>query len=385
MTMNWSRLESDCTDFIQRLIQTPSMPFEEAEIAQLVADELRHLELDEIGIDEMGNVFGILYGEDRSLPKLVLNTHLDHVDPGDPALWPYPPYSGAIADGCIYGRGASDIKGPVGVQVYSIAALIRADIRPKRDIVFTCVVQEEIGGAGAMHWASTVDYPIELLIIGEPSSNRIAVGHRGIFPIIVTFHGRSAHASAPDKAINPNYALATFLSRLEREQNQLGVHPRLGATTVAPTTIEVDTKSRNVSPAWARVCLDFRTATESSRSLAAFIDKLAADLLPYTLSNPYDDSAEFDASDEIITGFDTDPAAPIAQRAIAALADGMGHAPENISYNFATDGRHMVGLGAPILGYAPGDESEAHTAGEKIQIAQIGEALRGHVNLLRTL
>jgi putative selenium metabolism hydrolase len=385
MTINWSQLESECINFIQRLIQTPSMPFEEAAIAEVVASELRRLEFDEVRIDEIGNVIGVVHGADRSLPKLVLNTHLDHVDPGDPALWPYPPFSGAIADGRIYGRGASDIKGPAAVQVYSIAALIREGIRPKRDIVFTCVVQEEIGGAGAEYWASTVDYPIELIIIGEPSSNRVAVGHRGIFPIFVTFNGRAAHASAPQKAVNPNYALATFLTRLEAAKDSLGAHPRLGGTTVSPTTIEVDTKSRNVSPAWARVCLDFRTSAESPNSLAAFIDSLASDLKPYTLTNPYGDSAEFDTSDETITGFDTDPADPIAQRALALIAEGMGHQPEVISYNFATDGRLMIGLGAPILGYAPGDEKEAHTAGESIQIAQIGESLRGHVALLRNL
>lgn len=385
MMINWSQLESDCIDFIQRLIQTPSMSFEEAAIAEVVAAELRHLEYDDVRIDAIGNVIGVVYGEDRSLPKLVLNTHLDHVDPGDLALWSCPPYSGAIAEGRIYGRGASDIKGPVGVQVYSIAALIREGIRPKRDIVFTCVVQEEIGGAGASHWASTVDYPIELILIGEPSSNRIASGHRGIFAFLLTFHGRSAHASAPAKANNPNYAMATFLTRLEQAQHQLGIHPRLGPTTVSPTTLEVDTKSHNVTPAWTQVYLDFRTSAESPDSLAVFIDKLAVDLLPYTLSRPYGESAEIDASGATITGFDTDPADPIAQRAIAAIADGMGHTPEIISYNFATDGRHMVGLGAPILGYAPGDEKEAHTAGESIQIAQIGAALRGHVALLRKL
>jgi acetylornithine deacetylase/succinyl-diaminopimelate desuccinylase-like protein len=346
---------------------------------------LRRLEFDEVRIDAIGNVIGVMHGADRSLPKLVLNTHLDHVDPGDPALWPYPPFSGAIADGRIYGRGAADIKGPVAVQVYSIAALIRADIRPKRDIVFTCVVQEEIGGAGAEHWADSVDYPIELILIGEPSSNQVAVGHRGIYSFLLTFQGRSAHASAPQKAINPNYAMATFLTRLEQAQHSLGVHHRLGPTTVAPTTLEVDTQSHNVSPAWTRVCLDFRTSAESPNSLAAFIDRLAADLLPYSLTTPYGESTSFAASDEIVTGFDTDPADPIVQRAVAALASGMGHAPAIISYNFATDGRLMTGLGAPILGYAPGDEKEAHTAGESIAIAQIGTALRGHVALLRSL
>lgn len=385
LMIDWTQLEIDCLNFLQRLVQTPSMPFEEAAIANLVANELRRLSFSDVRIDATGNVIGIVPGADRSLPKLVLNTHLDHVDPGDPALWPYPPFSAQIADGRLYGRGASDIKGPLATQVYSMAALLRAGIRPKRDIVFTCVVQEEIGGAGAVQWANRVDYPVELIIIGEPSSNQVAVGHRGIFPLIVTFQGRAAHASAPHKAINPNYALGAFLIRLEQAQHELGVHPRLGATTVSPTTMAVDTVSRNVSPAWAQVCLDFRTATETPRSLAAFIGRLAEGLLPYTLQVPYGDSAESLLSDDPITGFDTDPADPVVRRAIDALGQGMGHAPQTVAYNFATDGRHMTGLGAPILGFAPGDEREAHTIGESIQLSQVAEALRGYVALLTHL
>ena len=277
--MEWETLLNDCVEFAQRLIRTPSMPGEEQTIAALIAEELARLGYDEVWDDPAGNIFGRVYGQDRSLPALALNTHLDHVDPGDPTLWPTPPFAAEIRDGRLSGRGACDIKGPLAVQVYSAAGLLRAGERPRRDVVFCGVTQEEVGGAGALYWAQHLDYPVELVILGEPSSNELSVGHRGIVQFWLTFHGRSAHASAPERAVNPNYALASFLSQLRAAAaEQLRAHPVLGPTSVSPTIIEVDTTSTNVTPAWTRVLLDFRTSSESVNSLRAFIDRLAGEL-----------------------------------------------------------------------------------------------------------
>ena len=76
---------------------------------------------------------------------------------------------GRLCDGRIIGRGASDIKGPLAVQIYALAALRRLGQLPRRDVVFTGVVQEEIGGAGAMFWVENLDYPVALIVLGEPS------------------------------------------------------------------------------------------------------------------------------------------------------------------------------------------------------------------------
>lgn len=378
---NFDTLLTDCVDFTQRLIQTPSMPYEEATIANLIADEMRRLAFDEVWLDEIDNVCGRIYGQDRNLGAVVLNTHTDHVDPGDPSLWPVPPYSGEIVDGRIIGRGAADIKGPLAVQVYSMAGLLRNGERPRRDVVFTGVVQEEIGGAGAVHWVENLDYPVDLVVLGEPSSNRISLGHRGILAVWVTFPGRSVHASVPEKGINPNYMLATFLQRLANMKSELKNHPILGETTVSPTIIEVDTKSKNVTPAWTRVLLDFRTAAESSQSLQDFVRRVAGDL-PHTITSGWQDIPLTD-SDETIYGYYTPPESNVVTRAQTAIAKGMGYTPELSSYQFATDGRHFVPYGLPMIGFAPSDEFEAHTAGESIAISMMSESLKGHMQLLR--
>jgi succinyl-diaminopimelate desuccinylase len=382
--MDWKTLLNDCVKFTQRLIQTPSMPFEERNLAELAAAECQKLNFDDVWIDEIGNVNGRIRGQDNSLGAIVLNTHLDHVDPGEPALWSVPPYSGTIVNGRIVGRGACDIKGPLAVQVYSMAGLLRNGERPLRDVVFCGVVQEEIGGAGAIHWVENLDYDVALVVLGEPSDNTIALGHRGIAQMWVTFNGRSVHASVPESGINPNYALAAFINKLATAKSELSSHPLLGPTTVSPTIIEVDTRSTNVTPAWTRVCLDFRTASENSNSLQSFVRRIAGEW-PISITDglcsipntPYIDS------DETIYGYYTPPESDVVLRAQAAIANGVGHTPPLTSYQFATDGRHFVPYNLPMIGYAPSEEAMAHVVDESISIEKMGESLHGYVQLLR--
>ena len=196
----------------------------------------------------------------------------------------------------------------------------------------------------------------------------------------ITFSGRSGHASVPANAENPNYHLATFLARLTEGQDQLRSHPLLGPTTIAPTIIEVDTTSPNVTPAWTRIMLDCRTASESQRSLHAFYAGLAAGL-PFSLADIW--QADSREADKPIYGYYTDPQSDVAQQVKAAIAAGTGREPQFISYQFATDGRLIAPYDIPIVGFAPGKEDQAHTADESIAIAKMEEALRGYISLLR--
>ncbi len=367
--VDWSRLQEDCINFAQRLIQMPSMPGEEEKISILVAEEMRMNKFDEVWRDEIGNVFGRIYGKDRGKGTLILNSHLDHVDPGDLSLWPVAPYSGEIRDDHILGRGACDIKGPLAVQIYSLVALVRAGLKPRRDVVFCGVVEEEIGGAGALYWKENLDYPVDLILLGEPSANDLSLGHRGILQMWVTFNGRSVHSSVPDEGMNPNFALARFLLSLEQRMNNLRAHPVLGPTTVAPTIIDVDTKSVNVTPAKTRVLLDFRTASESSNSLQAFVRKIAGDW-PIEISNTFakEPNTPFKDSEELIYGYYTPADNPAVKKVRKAVVDAVGREPDLIRYKFATDGRHFVDLGVPIIGYSAGQDQYAHTVQERISI-----------------
>ena len=105
-----------CVDLLQRMIRTPSLPGKEGELADVVADEMRLLGYDEVRVDEVGNVLGLIKGRGEA-PGLMFNTHLDIVDVGDPAGWPHPPFGGEIHDGNVDRWVAAGLASSSGASV----------------------------------------------------------------------------------------------------------------------------------------------------------------------------------------------------------------------------------------------------------------------------
>lgn len=113
--------------------------------------------LDEVGLaatyvesrPRRGNVVLRLPGTDPSLPALLVHSHLDVV-PTDSATWSVHPFSGEIRDGMIWGRGAVDMKNMAAIMLAIARDLARSGRRPRRDLVFAWLADEETGG---MHGA----------------------------------------------------------------------------------------------------------------------------------------------------------------------------------------------------------------------------------------
>ena len=125
-------------DFTQRLVTTPSLSGEEGNVAAIISAELEQLGYDDIWTDEVGNIIGKING--GSGPTIMLNGHMDIVDPGPSEGWPHPAYSGQIVDGHLWGRGSVDMKGPVAAMIYGAASFKRMDVKPAGDIFMTVVV-----------------------------------------------------------------------------------------------------------------------------------------------------------------------------------------------------------------------------------------------------
>ncbi|MFR9673983.1 M20/M25/M40 family metallo-hydrolase [Streptomyces sp. TR06-5] len=84
-------------------------------------------------------------GEDRSRPGLLIHGHTDVV-PADPDAWTHHPFSGEIADGCVWGRGAVDMKDMDAMTLAVVRDRLRSGRRPPRDIVLAFLADEEAGG-----------------------------------------------------------------------------------------------------------------------------------------------------------------------------------------------------------------------------------------------
>lgn len=381
-----SRIEG-CVDFLQRLIQTRSMPGKEGDIAGVVAAEMGRLGYDEITSDEAGNVIGLVRGQGQA-PSVMFNTHLDHVDAGDPADWPHDPFGGEVHDGVVWGRGAVDIKGPLAAQVYGVAGLIESGERPAGDVYVTGVVQEEIGGLGARYMAGTLRP--DLTLVGEPSRNEVRRGHRGRVELVVNVRGRMAHASMTRIGRNPLTVVGRFLAALESVEHP--EHGELGRATIAPTLIRTDQTSANVIPGEVFLTLDCRTVPEQSAVTlrdtllpllrAGEIEGTTCEILipqnervSYTgfeMTYPADNPAHAIESDH-----------PALTTAVETLAGVLGGAPPVDVWEFATDGGHFAESGMVVVGFGPGDDRLAHTVNEHIPIAELEVGMRGNEALAR--
>ncbi len=127
----------------------------EEECAKWVADQLESVGYEttyvESGAPGRGNVFARLPGADPSRGALLLHGHLDVV-PAEPADWTVHPFSGAVRDGYVWGRGAVDMKDMVGMML-ALARQFKAEgTVPPRDIVFAFLADEENGGRWGSQW-----------------------------------------------------------------------------------------------------------------------------------------------------------------------------------------------------------------------------------------
>ena len=259
-----------CVGFLQRLIQTPGLPGDEGATAELLAAEMRALGYDQVSVDRMGNVIGLVRGRGAA-PVVMFNTHLDHVDVGDESGWSHPPFGGEIADDKVWGRGAVDIKGPMAAQVHGVARLLEGE-PPPGDIYVTGVVQEEIGGVGARYMAETLWVP--LVVIGEPSMNTLRRGHRGRTEMVLHVTGKSVHASVPQNGINPLATLARFILALE--SLEFPVDDTLGPSSVGLTLLRTDQSSANVIPGEIWQTLDWRNVpAEDGEETRSMLQKIA--------------------------------------------------------------------------------------------------------------
>jgi succinyl-diaminopimelate desuccinylase len=370
--------------FAQRLIQTPSMPGEEGEVAKLLQHQMEQLGYDEVWRDEAGNVIGQVGG--GTGPSLMLNGHMDHVDAGEPIHWRRPPFGGEIHGGQLWGRASVDMKGALAAMVYAGGLAKRFGRMLPGDVYVSGVVQEEVGGLGSRYLAQSL--PVDRVIVGEASGNELRRGHRGRVELNVRFEGRSVHASMPDLGVNPHFSMARFLSHLPLME--MASDPDYGRSSVAPTTIHSEPRSANITPSSLRLVLDWRNIPgERPEELIANLEAVAAqsvlpgckwqitvalkELVSYTgFQMTYPDT---------FPSFTTAEDDPWLVRSRSSLEAIWNRTVEVGTWRFATDGGHFAAAGATVLGFGPGDDAVVHTVEERLPVDQLVESAVGYLAL----
>ena len=152
-------LEDDVVKLCQELIQIPSVNFGEGKGDEKAAAEYVVAKMKEVGIESKiyesapnrCSVVARIEGRDKSKPGLVVNGHLDVV-PANAADWSVDPFSGAIKDGCIWGRGAVDMKNMDAMILAVIRLWAKHNYQPERTIVIVFFGDEEAGGIYGSRW-----------------------------------------------------------------------------------------------------------------------------------------------------------------------------------------------------------------------------------------
>jgi acetylornithine deacetylase/succinyl-diaminopimelate desuccinylase-like protein len=178
----------------QRLlrIDTTNPPGNELLAAELLAEELDEAGLEPVLLQSSpgrGNVVARLRGTGEKAP-LLLTAHLDVVE-ADPSAWEHPPFCGEVYDGCLWGRGAIDMKNMAAMSVAIIARLAREGLRPKRDLVFAGVADEEAGCRHGSLWLcqNRPELVRSEFAIGEGGGFNIQVAGKSFFTVQVAEKG----------------------------------------------------------------------------------------------------------------------------------------------------------------------------------------------------
>jgi succinyl-diaminopimelate desuccinylase len=199
-------------------------------------------------------------------PHLMFAGHTDVVPPGDSSAWKHPPFSAAIDNGRMYGRGAVDMKGGIACFVAALARHIESKGAPKGSVSLLITGDEEgpsINGTDKLlKWAASRGETWDAAIVGEPTNpdslgDMIKIGRRGSISGVVTVNGRQGHAAYPHLADNPVRGLMTLLDALLARALDDGAKD-FQPSNLEITSVDVGNPSANVIPAKATAAFNIR-------------------------------------------------------------------------------------------------------------------------------
>lgn len=192
--------QQEAIDCLVELLQTPSTTGDEVAVSKVFK---KWIEKNDIPVEIVGpspehpNVIAEWKGS-KPGKKFQFNGHMDTFPPcdADPGL--YGPYSGKVADGNIYGRGASDMKGGDAAALMAVAFLKRMGYDPNGSVELSFVCDEENGSPNGVKWLLNNGYlKGDFGICMEPTHGEILVGQTGIYRITITYTGDPAATYRP--------------------------------------------------------------------------------------------------------------------------------------------------------------------------------------------
>jgi putative selenium metabolism hydrolase len=377
-----------------RMIQAKSYSGGEDLVSALMREFFQANGFDEIIVDKYGNTIGCIKGN-RPGPKLVFDGHIDTVPVTDPSVWTYGPYEATIADGKMYGRGTTDMKGAVSA---SMVAAVNFAARTNRDfageIYVAGVVHEECFEGIAAREISARIQP-DYVVICEASQLNLKIGQRGRAEIKVETFGKPAHSANPEKGINAVYKMCKVVEAIRTLKPTH--HEVLGDGILELTDIKSSPyPGASVVPEYCSATYDRRLLVgETKASVLAPIQELCDQLMAqdpelkvkvsYAIGKEKCYTGAEITGERFFPGWLFDRHEPYIQAVFNEMT-AMGFAPEITQYNFCTNGSHYAGeAGIKTIGLGPSRENLAHTINEHIEIEQLVQVTEAYEAVMKAL
>ncbi len=363
-----------------RIPSHPGVPRQEERVAEALAAWLAGHGL-EPRLDEVApgrpNLLATTGGAAPG-PRLVLCGHTDTVplNAGDPGVG----FAGEVEDGRLHGRGAVDMKGAVAAMATAMAALAQSGALAAGSVTLAAVIDEEMESLGAERLVET-GLAADGAIVGEPTGNRLALGHKGLEWLEITFAGRAAHGGTPEAGVNAIVAAGRLVELVERElvpQLAARSHPLLGPPTLNFGTVAGGDQPSTVAAA-CRLTADRRLVPGEDylgavAELAALLARVEAAMpgLSTAIARVPGGMATLEHV-PLLTPADH----PVARACLAARESVCGGADEPTSFPAWTDGALLAAYASvPTVILGPGDLALAHTPRESVPVSAIRDAAR---------
>ncbi|MBZ8133802.1 succinyl-diaminopimelate desuccinylase [Afifella sp. IM 167] len=373
----------EAADLAGALIRAPSVTPEAGPALDVLEEALRGIGFEvhrpvfsEPGTPDVENLFAAIgTGEYH----LAFAGHVDVVPPGEEAAWRHPPFSGALEDGVLYGRGAVDMKSAIAAMAGAASRFLARRPQFGGRLSFLVTGDEEgpsvNGTKKLLAWAAGRGERFSAALVGEPTSagrvgDQIKVGRRGSFSVTLAVSGRQGHAAYPHLADNPVPLLMALLAGLVSEPLDTGSE-RFEPSTLQIVDVSTGNEAWNVIPGSARARLNSRfndmwtrdtLRAEFERRIAAAATALGRDI-EWRLEEGPAPSESFLTREETLIASLSDAVAAITG-ARPALSTGGGTSDAR----FIKDYCPVVELG--LVGRT------MHQTDERAPVSEIGELAR---------
>lgn len=354
-------------------------PFIEAWLSALPNVEVKIVE----GAPGKPNVVARLRGRGKGASILISN-HMDVVPAGTTAEWQRAPFSAEIADGRIWGRGTTDMKGATSAQLNAFKAVAETS-SPAGDVILACTVDDETAGEWGMKylvergfaelgWAKP-----DFHVLGEPTCLDVVCAFKGRLWIEIVIRGRAAHGGNPERGINAIDQMIRLTDAIRPLMN--GHHPLVGTDTFNLGVIEGG-KQVNMVPEFCRARIDLRFGP--GRTTEKLLKDVEATAQRVSRESPQFSIESFNVF-ERREALEVDPKNAGVQKLMDCAQSVTGRRPQLHGTLASGDLYHTLRAGIPGIYWGPGDMALAHTTNEYVEIAEVVAAASVYATAMMTL